>query len=102
VKRSLHNRASTICQERQNLINGIISLRLDLQLNGYPQGFVETITISKGNIRTNKEENPLGSVYIPYAKGVSENFRRIANRYKISTISENKHTLRSSLMKTRL
>jgi hypothetical protein len=33
---SLHTRASTICQEQQDLINEISSLRRDLQLNGYP------------------------------------------------------------------
>jgi hypothetical protein len=33
---SLHNRASTICQE-QDLFNEISSLRSDLHLSGYPQ-----------------------------------------------------------------
>jgi hypothetical protein len=32
---SLHNRASTICQERQDLVKEISSLRSDLQLNSY-------------------------------------------------------------------
>jgi hypothetical protein len=31
---SLRNRASTICQERHDLVKEIISLRRDLQLNG--------------------------------------------------------------------
>jgi hypothetical protein len=39
---SLHNRASTICQERQDLVKGISSLRSDLQFNGYPQGFIDS------------------------------------------------------------
>jgi hypothetical protein len=34
---SLHNRASTICQERKDLVKEIISLRRDPQLNGYPR-----------------------------------------------------------------
>jgi hypothetical protein len=34
---------------------------------------------SKGNSRQNKEQKPLGSVYIPYVKGVSEKFKRIGN-----------------------
>jgi hypothetical protein len=38
---SLHNRASTACQERQNLFNEISSLRRDLQHSGYPQGFID-------------------------------------------------------------
>jgi hypothetical protein len=36
---SLHNRASITCQERKDLFIEISSLRRDLQLNGYPQGF---------------------------------------------------------------
>jgi hypothetical protein len=43
----------------------------------------------------------MGSVYTPYLKGVSEKFRRIGNRYNIRAIFKTKHTLRSSLMKTR-
>jgi predicted GIY-YIG superfamily endonuclease len=43
----------------------------------------------------------LWAVYIPYVKGVSGEFRRIGNRYNIRTIFKTKHTLRSSLMRTR-
>jgi hypothetical protein len=49
----------------------------------------------------NKEEKALGSVYIPYVKGVSEKSKRRGNRYNSRTIIKIKHTLRSSLMKTR-
>jgi hypothetical protein len=38
--RSVHNRASTICQERQDLVQEISSLQSDLQLNSYPKGFM--------------------------------------------------------------
>jgi hypothetical protein len=68
---SLHNRPSTICQERQDLPKEISSLRRDLQLNGYPQDFIDSIINSKGSSRLNKEQKPLSSVYIPYVKGVS-------------------------------
>jgi hypothetical protein len=39
-------------------------------------------------------------VYIPYVKGVSEKFKCIGN-HNIRTIFKTKHTLRSSLLKTR-
>jgi hypothetical protein len=55
---------------------------------------------SKSSIRLNEEQKPLGSVYISYVKGVSEKFKCIGNRH-IRTIFRTKHTLRSSLMKTR-
>jgi hypothetical protein len=98
---SLHSRASTICQERQDLVKEISSQRSDLQLSGYPQGFIELVINSQGIIRSNEEQKPLGSVYIPYVKGVSEKFKRIGNRYSIRTIFKTKHTLRSSVMTTR-
>jgi hypothetical protein len=88
----LHNRASTICQER-DLLNEISRLRCDLQLNGHPQGFTDPVINSKGNSHPNKEEKPLGSVYIPYVKGVLENYKHIGNQYNIRTIFKTKHTL---------
>jgi hypothetical protein len=98
---SLHKRASIICQEHQDLCDEIRGLRHDLQLNGYPRGFIDSVINSKGSSRLNKEEKPLGYVYIPYVKGVSEKFKRIGNRYNVRTIFRTKHTLRNSLMKTR-
>jgi hypothetical protein len=44
---SLHNRASTICQERQYLVKEISSLRSDLQFNGYPQDFADSVIIPR-------------------------------------------------------
>jgi hypothetical protein len=98
---SLHCRASTICQEWQDLDKEIISLRSDLQFNGSPQDFIDSAIYSKDSGRLNKEQKPLGSVYIPYVKGVSEKFNSIGNRYSIRKIFKTKHTLRSSLMNTR-
>jgi predicted GIY-YIG superfamily endonuclease len=40
-------------------------------------------------------------VYIPYVKGISEKFKRIVNRYNITTLFKTKNALRSSLMKAR-
>jgi hypothetical protein len=83
VKRGLiqcpHSRASTICQEQQDLFNEISSLRHDLQINEYPQGFIDSVINSNGRSFPNKEEKPLGSVYIPCVKGVSEKFKHIGN-----------------------
>jgi hypothetical protein len=62
---SLHNRASIICQERQNLDKEISTLRSDLQLNGCPQDLIDSAINSKGTSRLNEEQKPLVSVYIP-------------------------------------
>jgi hypothetical protein len=76
-------------------------LRRNLQLNGSPQGSIDSVINSKGSSHPDKEEKPLGSVYIPNVKGVSEKFRRTGNPYNIGTIFKTKDTLRSSLMKSR-
>jgi hypothetical protein len=75
----LHNRASTICHKQQALFTEISSLSLDHQLSGYPQGFIDSVINSKGSSHLNKEEEPLGSMYIPCVKGISEKFKRIWN-----------------------
>jgi hypothetical protein len=63
------------------------NLRRDLQLSGYSQGFIDSIIRSKGSSRQKKkEEKPLGTVYIPYVKGISEKFKHIGNQYNIRTV----------------
>jgi hypothetical protein len=42
-----------------------------------------------------KKVKPLGSVYIPYVKSVSEKCKCIGNLYNVRTIFRMKHTLRS-------
>jgi hypothetical protein len=74
----------------------------DLQFNGYSQGFIDLVINSRCSSHLNKEQKPMGSVYIPYVKGVSEKFKCIGDQYNIRTIFKTKHTLRSSLMKTML
>jgi hypothetical protein len=56
--------------EWQDLFNEISNLRRDLQLNGYPQGFIDLVINSMGSSHLNSEEKSLGSVYIPYVKSV--------------------------------
>jgi hypothetical protein len=63
----------------------------------YPQGFIDPVINSERTSRLNKE-NPFGSVYISYLKRLSEEFKRIGNRYNIGPYSK-LNALRSSLMK---
>jgi hypothetical protein len=46
----------------RDLFNEIGSLRHDLQLSGYPQGFTDSVNNSKGKSRLNKQQKPLASV----------------------------------------
>jgi hypothetical protein len=104
AKRSLiqiiHKNASTICQE-QDRSNEVNCLGRDLQLSGYPQGFIDSVTNSKDSSCPNKDEMALGSLYFPYAKAASETFKCICSLYKVMTMFRTEHSLRSSLMKTR-
>jgi hypothetical protein len=77
---SLHNKTSTIRQEWQYLVKEISNLISDFQLNRYPQGFIDSVINSKGSSRPNAEDNRLGSMCIPYVKGVSEKLKRIGNQ----------------------
>jgi hypothetical protein len=74
---SLHNGASAIWQKKQDLFNEISNSRRALQLNGYPQGFIDSVIAhyTKGQ---NTKEKPLDST--PYVKDVSEKFKCIGNR----------------------
>jgi hypothetical protein len=93
------------------VFNEIDNLRNEFQLNGYPH-FIESVINSNGSSRPEKEGKPPGSVYIPYINGISgkftyingisEKFKRIGNHYNTMATFKTKHTLRSSLMRTRL
>jgi hypothetical protein len=98
---SLHNRASNTYQEGQDLFNEIRNMRRDLQLSGYPKGFIDSVISSKGSRLLNEEEKSLAFVYVPHVKGVSQKLKRIGNRYNIRKIFESNLILKSSLMKIR-
>jgi hypothetical protein len=68
-------------QESKDLCNEISSLRSDLKLKGYPRGFIDSVINSKGSSSSSKEQERLDSVYIPYLNGVSENLKRIGNKF---------------------
>jgi hypothetical protein len=66
-----------------------------------PSLYIAVINNTGGNSRSRNEVKPIGSVVIPYVKGISEKFKRIGNRYNIRTIFKTNHTLRDTLMRTR-
>jgi hypothetical protein len=82
----LHKIVSTMCQERQDLCNAISSLRYDLQLNGYPRGFIDSVLNLMGTSNSSKEVKPLDTVYILHVKGISEKFKCIGSYYNTRII----------------
>jgi hypothetical protein len=53
----LHNRTSAMYQERQDLFNEIDSLRSDSKLNGYLEGFVDSVINCKNSSRPNNRKS---------------------------------------------
>jgi hypothetical protein len=84
------------------LAHEVNNLKHDLQLNGFPPKLINTvINNTRGNNRLRNEVKPIGSVAIPYVKGISEKFKQIGNHYNIKTIFKTKHTFRGTLVRTR-
>jgi hypothetical protein len=94
---SLHKRAITICQNQKERQKEIIHLRREFRINGYPRSFIDSAFKTKS--LTRPEQDYRGTIYISYVKGVSEKIKRIAERYKIKTIFQTKHTLKSMFVK---
>jgi hypothetical protein len=93
---SLINRAKVICQNQKDFNNKIKTIRYDLMLNEYPKESVDSVM--KSSVRN----RPTSDTVVPYVKGISEKFRHIGNRFSLRTIFKTKHTLRGTMMKTRL
>jgi hypothetical protein len=85
----------------QDLCNEISRLRRDPQMKGYPQVFIYSVINSKRRYLQTKEETRLGSVYIPYMKGLSQKLQYRVNRYSIRLIFRKERTLRTPRMKSR-
>ena len=80
----------------------IVTLKHNLHLNASPIGFINpVINKPKINVLIKKEVQPLSFMSVLYVRGVSEKFRRLANRYNIKTVFKTRNTVRNSLMRTR-
>jgi hypothetical protein len=85
-------------KNRKILIEKLKTIKYDLMLNGYPKHFIDSITKSGRNNRPHPDTILHGTVVIPCARGISEKYRRIGNRYNIGTIFKTKRTLSGILM----
>jgi hypothetical protein len=84
------------------LAHEVNKIKHDLQLNGFSPKLINSIINNTGGKnRLRNDVKPIGSVVIPYVKGISDKFKRIGNRYTIRTIFKSKYTLRNTLMRTR-
>jgi hypothetical protein len=76
------------------LAHEVNNLKHDLQLNGFPPKLINSvINDTGGNNQLRNKVKSIGSVVIPYGKGISDKFKRIGNRYNIRMIFQDQaHT----------
>jgi hypothetical protein len=98
IVQSLYHRATTICQQQQDHSDETDNLRQPTAwcLSCWTYGY------GLKKIHLKKEVNHSGFISIQYLTDISEKFKCIANRYNIKPVCKMRHTLRNSLMRTRL
>jgi hypothetical protein len=62
---------------------------------------IDSALKSRESSHPEKEKKPLALVFILFVKGISEKLKHVSNHYNIRTVFRTKHTLRSSLIRTR-
>jgi hypothetical protein len=91
--------AKVICQDQDFRIK-IKNIRHHLVISEYPQDFVDSVIKPSTRNRPSSDTVYQGTLIIPYAKGSSEKFRHIGNRFNVRTIFKSKYALRGTLMQT--
>ncbi len=104
VVHTLMHRAEVIVKEEEELRKEKDHIRGALRMNNYPEWLLQADPRRKTNPERDrgKEDNKrkkIGSVIIPYVKGVSETLRRIFGRHNIQTHFKPTNTLRQLLVK---
>jgi hypothetical protein len=79
-------------QDQKDFNKEIKIIRNGLILNEYPQEFVYSIVKPLRSNHPSSETIHQGTATIPYIKGISKNFRCIANRFNARTIFKTKRT----------
>lgn len=82
----MYNTATTICQGQKTALIKLI-FSDNLQLGAYPKGLFDSVTNrSKGSNRLKNEVKPLGFTSRLYMRGVSEQFKHVADRHNMRTV----------------
>ena len=103
IARCLYDRAKTICSKEEDLRDEEKRTIEVLRENGYPKLRNSQIRRSTHGTRetTEEGEQEKHSAVIPYIPGVSEQLRRVGNRYNIRTAFKSSRTLRELMIKTK-
>lgn len=95
--RTLMKRAHDLTSDQHLLKEELHHVQGVLRCNGYPKGMVRKYRVQqrKGKRMDDEEEEnkPLSTAKIPYVKGLSEEIRRILEKYNIRTVFKTTETL---------
>jgi predicted GIY-YIG superfamily endonuclease len=93
----LQNRATHTCSNQETLKKEQETLRQELQQNGYPKHIIEKTFKQKSSTQKEKEK-PHTYITIPYIQGLSEEIKRVGQKYNIHTSFKNRNTLKEHLV----
>ena len=86
---TLVRRAKIVCSTEESLTDELDYIKKTMRLNGYPEKLItKTIkqTLSFNSRSKNNQNLEAPKLFIPYEKGISEQLKRIANKYGLEVI----------------
>ena len=98
--KTLVRRAKIVCSTEESLTDELDYIKKTMRLNGYPEKLItKTIkqTLSFNSRSKNNQNLEAPKLFIPYEKGISEQLKRVANKYGLEVIFRRSLSLKSKL-----
>ena len=98
--KTLVRRAKIVCSTEESLTDELDYIKKTMRLNGYPEKLItKTIkqTLSFNSRLKNNQNLEAPKLFIPYEKGISEQLKRVANKYGLDMIFRRSLSLKSKL-----
>ena len=98
--KTLVRRAKIVCSTEESLTDELDYIKKTMRLNGYPEKLItKTIkqTLSYNSKSKNSQNLEAPKLFIPYEKGISEQLKRVANKYGLEVIFRRSLSLKSKL-----
>ena len=98
--KTLVRRAKIVCSTEKSLNDELSYIKKTMQLNGYPETLVtKTIkrTLSYQNKVKSNDDIVKPKLFIPYEKGISEQLKRISNKYGLDVVFTRSLSLKSKI-----
>ena len=98
--KTLVRRAQIVCSTEESLADEFDYIKKTMRLNGYPEKLItKTIeqTLSFNSRSKNNQNLEAPKLFIPYEKEISEQLKRVANKYGLEVIFRRSLSLKSKL-----